>query len=164
MICRPDGSDQKLLTSGQALWFAATYGNPNLRGSGSNMVTWSRDGKVLCSRRAPGSQVAWEYQAGRRDTDHFNREFKPEQARGFTQVCKIDPESGGVKSLTPGKERNRDFRVTESPNGKEIAFCRAETGGLPALWVMRSDGSRARKVFDGLDGKGCDHPRWLQRA
>lgn len=155
------GPVRRGLTSGFPLWFAATYGNPRRRGSGSNMVSWSRTGEVLCSRRMPGSRVAWEYQVGRPDTDHFNREFNPERARGGSFLCRIHPDTGEWKALTPAKVGRWDFRVTESPDGRHIAFCRADTGGLPSLWVMDSDGRNARKISEGLEGAGCDHPRWL---
>ena len=54
-----------------------------------------------------------------------------------------------------------DFRASESPDGKRIIFCRAETGGPPAIWVMDSDGRNPRKLTSGIDDKGADHPRWL---
>jgi len=49
----------------------------------------------------------------------------------------------------------------ESPDGRLIAFCRAETGGAPGLWVMRADGSGQRLLTRGLEDRGADHPRWL---
>ncbi|HRI16205.1 MAG TPA: serine/threonine protein kinase, partial [Verrucomicrobiota bacterium] len=89
-INRPDGSEPRQLTHGQAQWFAATYGRPGARGGGSNMISWTRDGAVLFSRRLPDSKVPWEYQSNRPDTDHFNRDYKPEAARGGTEICRLD--------------------------------------------------------------------------
>src|SRR5436190_11219390 len=58
-IClgRPDGSEHRVLTRGQAQWFGATYGNREHRGGGSNMPAWTHDGKILFSRKIPDSKV-----------------------------------------------------------------------------------------------------------
>ena len=93
MISRPDGSELRHLTDGQSLWFAATYGSPGNHGSGSNMPIWSKDGSILISRRLPNSKVAWEYKKDHTDVDHFNRAYKPELARGGTEICRLDKKS-----------------------------------------------------------------------
>jgi TolB protein len=162
-ICvgRPEGKDHRQLTQGGAMWFGATYGNPANRGGGSNVPAWTRDGRILFPRRIPGSRVAWEFQAGRPDTDHFNRDFKPSEARGGTQICALDPASGGVQVLTDGGEGVWDFRCTESPDGELVAFCRARTGEVPELKVMARDGSAMRSLSRGMEGAGADHPRWV---
>jgi len=159
-VGRPDGSDHRVLTTGQAMWFGATYGRPGNRGGGSNVPVWTRDGAILFPRRLPASKVAWEFQPQRPDTDHFNRDYKPETARGGTHICRLDPTKATAKTLTPEAPSVWDFRGCESPDGTMIAFCRANTGGLPALWVMCADGSRPRRLTDGLEGQGADHPRW----
>lgn len=160
-LSRPDGSEHRLLTQGQAAWFAASYGYPGNRGGGSNVPAWTREGQILFPRRLPGAKVPWEYQDQRPDTDHFNREFKPELARGGTQVCRLDPASGEVAVLTSNTPPGWDFRACESPEGSLIAFCRAENGGVPGLWVMEADGSGQRLLTRGLEDQGADHPRWL---
>jgi WD40 repeat protein len=163
-IGRADGSEHRVLTSGQSMWFAATYGNPQNRGGGSNVPAWTRDGCILFPRRTPGAKVAWEYQAGRPDVDHFNRDFKPELARGGADICRLDPRTGSMTSLTPSDPPTWDFRASESPDGKQIVFCRAATGGVPAIWVMDADGKNSRQVTRGQDDLGADHPRWLPQA
>lgn len=160
-IGRPDGSEQRVLTSGQSQWFGATYGSRDNRGGGSNMPAWTREGHILFSRKLPGSKVPWEFQPQRPDTDHFNRDFKPELARGGTEICRLDPRDGSVTRLTQSEPPVWDFRASESPDGKRIVFCRAETGGVPAIWMMDSDGARPRLHTRGLESKGADHPRWV---
>ncbi|PYJ06602.1 MAG: serine/threonine protein kinase [Verrucomicrobia bacterium] len=160
-VSRPDGSEQRQLTQGQAMWFGASYGNPENRGGGSNLVAWTRDGAILFPRRLPGSKVAWEFQAQRPDTDHFNRDFKPELARGGTEICRLDPHDGWVKRLTHSDPPVWDFRASESPDARHIVFCRARTGGSPAIWMMDADGRNPRELTRGLEDKGADHPRWL---
>jgi TolB protein len=160
-IGRADGSEHRVLTSGQSMWFAATYGDPKTRGGGSNVPAWTRDGSILFPRRLPGSKVPWEFQRQRADRDHFNRDYKPEVARGGTEICKLNVRDGRITALTQSDPPVWDFRASESPDGKFVAFCRAKTGEAPAIWVMDSDGKNARKIARGIDDRGADHPRWI---
>ena len=163
-LSRPDGSQQRRLTSGQALWFGASYGPRDNHGGGSNMPVWTHDGAILVSRKLPGSRVPWEYQADRPDTDHFNREYQPDLARGGTEICRIDAGDGSAERLTRADPPVWDFRQSESPDGTQMVFCRAETGGSPAVWVSDADGTNARMLARGLDDRGADHPRWMPPA
>jgi len=163
-IARPDGRDFRVLTSGQAMWFAASYGNPQTHGNGSNLPAWTPDGHILFPRRSPDAKVPWEFQANRPDTDHFNRDFKAEAARGGVHICRLNPGTGQTTPLTPQAANVWDFRASASDDGRSIAFCRAETGGLPGLWMMDSDGRHARLLTRGLIGQGADHPSWLPGA
>jgi hypothetical protein len=160
-VANPDGSGHQVLTIGNAMWFAATYGPKEKHGSGSNLPAWTRDGKILFPRRSPDALVPWQYRVGQPDLDHFNRDFRPEQARGGVCISRLDPDTGGITDLTELKEGQWDFRASESPDGKYIVFCRAATGESPAIRVMNSDGSDGRVVTRGIDDKGVDHPRWL---
>ena len=159
-----DGSEHRVLTEGQALWFAATYGNAQNRGGGSNQPSWTRRGEILFPRRLPHSKVAWEYQSQRPDTDHFNRDYKPELARGGCQICRWEPTTRRVTELTSASEGVWDFRASESPDGKHVVFCRASTGEVPSIWIMDSNGQNARELTQGVDGRGADHPRWVGRS
>jgi Tol biopolymer transport system component len=163
-IAHPEGSRLRVLTEGQVMWFAATYGDLQRRGGGSNIAGWTRDGQILFPRRLPGSKVAWEFQPQRPDTDHFNREFKPERARGGVEICRLNPRSGSVARLTRSTPPVWDFRASESPDACLIVFCRAETGGVPGIWIMDADGHNPRLLTRGFEDKGADHPRWLPRA
>jgi Tol biopolymer transport system component len=160
-IGRADGSQHRVLTTGQAMWFGATFGNRETRGGGSNLAAWTRDGKILFPRRRPGSKVAWEYQPQRADVDHFNRDYKPELARGGTDICRLDPRDGTCESLTHNEPGVWDFRAVESPDGRQIAFCRAAVGEPSGLWVMNSDGTHPRLLTRGWEDRGADQPRWL---
>jgi TolB protein len=160
-LAHPDGSELRVLTKDQAMWFAATYGNPQNRGGGSNLAAWTRDGKVLFPRRLPGSKVAWEFQPQRPDTDHFNRDYKPEQASGGVEICRLDPTTGSVTRLTQNPSRCWDFRASESPDGRLVVFCRAQTADVPGIWVIDANGLDPHLLTRGLEDKGADHPRWL---
>jgi TolB protein len=160
-IGRPDGSEHRVLTSDGAMWFAATYGPPAARGSGSNLPAWTRDGAILFPRRIPGSRVAWQYRVGKPDLDHFNRDFRPEAAQGGVGISRLDPRTGQIVDVTQRTPGVWDFRACESPDGKQIAFCRARTGEVAELWVVQTDGSQARMLTRGIDDQGADHPRWL---
>lgn len=160
-IGREDGSEHRVLTQGQAMWFAATYGNEKSRGGGSNVPCWTRDGQILFPERSRDAKVPWEYRTGQPDLDHFNREFKPVLAKGSVRISRLDPNNGMIQSLTPHAEGVWDFRAVSSPDGDRIAFCRAATGEAPAIWVMKSDGANARQITKGVDELGADHPRWF---
>jgi TolB protein len=160
-VGKADGSQHRVLTSDQAMWFAATYGNRDTRGGGSNLPAWTHDGKILFPRRHADSKVAWEYQPQRPDLDHFNRDYKPEHARGGTEICRLDPRDGTYQALTRNKPGVWDFRAIESPDGRWIAFCRATVGAPPSLWVMESDGKNPRQITRGWQDRGADHPQWL---
>ena len=162
-VCRADGTDFRMLTEGQSMWFAATYGSAHHRGGGSNVPVWTQRGHILAPLRIPGSRVPWEYQAQRPDTDHFNREFKPDHARGGTAIAEIDPRNGSIAWLTPQTEGVWDFRATESPAARRVAFCRAESGSVPHLRIVDRRELRSSKIHDGLGAGGLDHPRWLPR-
>jgi Tol biopolymer transport system component len=163
-VNRPDGSEHRPLTEGQAMWFGATYGYPGNRGGGSNVPCWTRDGQILFPRRLPGSKVPWEYQTNRPDTDHYNRDYRPEVAHGGTEICKVSPQDGSLTHLTKAGPAVWDFRGCESGDGQKIAFCRCSTGKAPGLWVMNCDGTKPHLLTLGLEGRGADHPRWLPVA
>ena len=160
-INHPDGSNHRVLTSGQAHWFGATYGPRDNRGGGSNMPAWTHDGAIVFSRKLEGSKVPWEFQSQRPDTDHFNRDFKPDAASGGTEICRLDPRTGAVERIIHRDPPSWDFRASESPRNHQILFCRADTGDVPAIWVLDSGQPAPRLLTRGLDGKGADHPRWL---
>jgi TolB protein len=160
-IGRADGTEHRTLTDGMAMWFAATYGPPNASGTGSNLPAWTADGKILFPRRIPDSKVPWEYRVGKPDLDHFNRDYKPQASHGGVGICRLDPETRKITELTPTRPATWDFRASQSSDGKEVVFCRAETGGSPVIWVMDSGGKNPRQLTKGISDKGVDHPRWL---
>ena len=160
-IGRPDGQEHRVLTKDQSMWFAATYGNEKTRGGGSNVPSWTQGGNILFPRKLPGSKVPWEYRVGQPDVDHFNREFKPNLAKGGSEIRKLDPKNAKELALTSPGENVWDFRASESSDGKQIVFCRAATGEAPAIWVMNADGSNQHMLTRGIDDLGADHPRWL---
>ncbi len=160
-LARPSGTGLRSLTAGQAMWFAAIYGPRQNHGGGSNLASWTRDGRILFPSRSPGAKVPWEFQPQRPDTDHFNRDFKPEQSQGGVEICRLDPASGAMTPLTGGTPGLWDFRASESPDGQSVVFCRARTGEAPGIWVLDANGRNPRFLTGGLEGKGADHPRWL---
>ena len=163
-IGRPDGSEHRVLTSEQSMWFAATYGSLKTRGGGSNVPCWTRDGQILFPRRTKEARVPWQYRVNQPDLDHFNRDFKPETAQGGTQICRLDPKQGSITPLTPQDDQVWDFRASQSSDGEQIVFCRAATGEAPAIWVMDNQGKNARLITRGVDDLGADHPRWIPTA
>jgi len=160
-VGRADGSEHRVLTKNQPMWFAATYGDRSTRGGGSNLPVWTRDGQILFPRRTEGARIAWQYRVGQADVDHFNREYQPEQARGGCEICRLDPRDGSQVALTRSEPAVWDFRASESTDGRYIVFCRAAVGEGPAVWVMDANGKNPQLITRGLDDRGADHPRWL---
>ena len=158
-----DGTPHRVLTKDQSMWFAATYWQ--------SRNAWRRfESAGLDERRQdsspsplPDSKVAWEFQPQRPDVDHFNRDFKPELARGGRKSAASTRATARASRCLRNEPGVWDFRATESPDGRWIAFCRARTGEAPALWVMNSDGGAARRLTRGWEDRGADHPRWLAR-
>ena len=109
----------------------------------------------------PGARVPWAYQTSRADTDHFNREFKPAEAVGGTEIVALDPQSGNAVALTHSNPSVWDFRSSVSGDGKQIVFCRAATGETPAIWLMDADSGNQRLITRGINDLGADHPRWM---
>jgi Tol biopolymer transport system component len=161
-VGRADGGAHRVLTSGQTMWFGATYGSPKTRGGGSNVPSWTPDGAILFPERTAGAKVPWEHQPNRPDVDHFNRDFKPERAKGATRIARLNPNDGKVTPLTAWSEGTWDFRSSASSDGEQIVFCRARTGEPPAIWTMSADGGNQRMLTAGIDELGADHPRWLK--
>ena len=164
-ISRADGSEHRLLTTGQRHWFAAAVGTPQRHSSGSNMPVWSPDGRrVTCALHMPDSHTAWPWAHDRPDTDHFNRDYHPELARGGTQICFVDVDTGEITPITHDDPPTWNFRLAWSTDGAQLAFMRADVGCLPELWLMDADGDNRRFLSRGLNGLGADHPRWVQLA
>ena len=161
-LSKADGSDHRVITEGQRHWFGTSYGSPVTRGSGSNMATWSPDGRtVTCTRSEPGSRTAWPYQPQRPDTDHFNRDYYPEEAEGGTAICLLNPFTGETIDLIPYESPIWNFRAVWSPDRARMAFCRAAVGEPSSLWVVNADGSGGRLLTNGHQNKGADHPVWI---
>jgi len=161
-IGRSDGSEHRVITEGLRQWFGTSYGNPETRGSGSNMPQWSPEGLAITYTRAkPNSQTAWQWAENRPDTDHFNRDYKPEEARGGTDICLVNPQTGAVAQITDNEPLIWDFRTVWSPEGDTIAFCRAKVGYPSELFITDTDGKNQRFLTSGEFDQGVDHPKFL---
>ncbi|HOT35170.1 MAG TPA: serine/threonine protein kinase [Candidatus Latescibacteria bacterium] len=161
-LVRPDGRELRPVTSGQSHWFAAAYGDEKSRSGGSNVSRWSPNEDVVSyTRLAPGSRTAWKHIEQPQEDDHFNRAYAPEEARGGTQLCALNPFERACRPLTEVREGVWDMRAAWSSDGALIAFCRAHVGQPPGLWVMSADGGQARLLTVGKEGLGADHPAWI---
>ncbi len=126
------------------------------------MPEWLPDGSaVTFTRRLPGSKPAWEFQPQRPDTDHFNRDFKPDLARGGAQICLLDPKTQAAAALNKPVDGQWDFRTAVSPDGTQILFSRARVGMSPAIWIMDRDGANQRQLTKGREDAGADFARWM---
>jgi Tol biopolymer transport system component len=159
-IGRPDGSEHRVVTTGQNHWFGTTFGTREKRSGGSNIPSWTPDGKkVTYTRAVPGSHPDCEYHPEL--PDHCECVFSPEQARGGSQICLLDPFNGQVEEITAFEEHRWDFRAAVSPDGESLVFTRARLGQPGELWAINLDGSGEHLLSRGIDGAGADHGRWL---
>jgi len=158
--------EHRVLTQGQAQWFAATYGDPSEScGGGSNMPAWTRNGQILFSRKLPESRVAWEYQAQRPDTDHFNREFKMESARGGTEICRLN--AARWDGDTTDAERPGCVGLSRSPSQATVSrwsFVARLPAGVPSIGSWIKTGATNAASLEAWTTGGADHPRWLGPA
>jgi len=134
-IGRTDGSGQQAALPEQTHWFGTPYG--------SNMSSWSPDGKTITyTRLLPNST---------RD-----------MSVGGAQLCLLSPFSGAITELTTAEEGRWDFRAEWSPSGDKLAFTRVRTGGVRELWIMDPDGTHQQRLTDGYLKKGADFARWIR--
>lgn len=162
-VCRPDGSGFRNLTNAQDHWFATSFGTPETRGSGSNMTGWVPGSMMLTYTKVKSnSKSPWEFQPERPDTDHFNCDYKPELARGGSDIYLLNPFDNSSIQLTRNEPLLWDFRVNHSPSGDRILFTRAKVGHSGELWIMDSDGSNQRLLTRGFMNLGADHGSWIK--
>ena len=167
IVNSPDGEERYFATWGRRHWMSAEWGTPEWHGNGSNLPRWSpfvRGGNPILTycRASEGARPPWIYRADQPDTDHFNRDFLPDDASGGIDICCVDPIVGSVMPITQGGSRGVwEFRTEWSPDGSRIAFCRALPGRPSELWVMDADGSNERALTLGWEHRGVDHPRWV---
>lgn len=159
-IGRPDGSEHLVITEGLPHWFAATYGTVGYRRRGANFLQWSPNGRYIAySRLLPGSRPDFEF-----DTNLPNHEesiFKPENARGGSQICLLDPFSGETIALTEAKEHLWTAHPKFSADGSQLLFLRCQVNEPPEIWIMNADGSNQARLTRGFDDTGADFPMWL---
>lgn len=94
-IGKADGTGHRVLTKDQAMWFAATYGDLKSHGGGSNLPAWTPDWNDPVSASVfGGAIVPWQYRAAVADLDHFNREYKPDEARAASRSAVSIPARG----------------------------------------------------------------------
>jgi TolB protein len=161
-IGTPAGPSHRVITQDQCIWFASSYGIPGKKGSGSIIPEWSPDGSaIIVNRKLPGSKPPWEFQAQRPDTDHFNRDYHPERARGGTQLSLLDPKTGKFRDLTEPREGEWNWGGRFTKSGEQLLFHRARVGETPAIWIMDANGGRQHLLSRGKEDHGAIFSRWM---
>lgn len=134
-IGRTDGTEHKVVTTGQSHWFGTPFG--------SNMTEWSPDGKTITYTR-------------------LLENSKRDMSEGGSQLCLLNPFTGEITEITPAQPGVFDYRSTWSPDGKKLIFTRARHKAARELWICNPDGTDAKRLTDGYQHKGADFTRWLQ--
>jgi TolB protein len=93
--------------------------------------------------------------------DHCECVYRPELARGGSQICLLEPFTGEVIEVTGFEENRWDFRPACSPDGRYLVFTRAKVGEASELWACDVKGKNQRLLSRGWDGYGADMGRWL---
>lgn len=164
-VVRPDGSDFRRLTTDRSHWLSPVYGNPDTKGGGSEIPHWMPDSRhVTWVRLKAGSRTPWPLQEDPTVDDHFNRDFRPDEACGGTDLHLLDVFTGQETSLTANDDGVWDFRATPSPDGTQMAFCRSPTGEPSQLWLRDIASGESRFLTSGPAGTGADHPRWIPQT
>ena len=155
-----DGTAHRVVAGGQPHWFGTSYGADGHRGGGSNMTSWiPGTNRITWTRLLPDSHADARYDASR--PDHEELVYAPKLARGGTQLCALDPDSGGVAEITAAEEGRWDFHASWSGAGDAVVFSRARVTEPPELWIAAADGSGARRLSAGHDRRGAGFGRWL---
>ena len=159
-IGHADGTAHRVVTAGQSHWFGTSYGADGYRGGGSNMTIWipGRD-RITWTRLLPDSHADARFDASL--PDHEELVYAPELARGGTQLCALDPDSGDVEEITPPEEGRWDYHASWSAAGDAVVFSRARVTEPPELWTAAVDGSGVRRLSVGHDRWGAGFGRWL---
>jgi len=148
------------LTPNAVAWFGASYGKASNPGGGSNIPSWYDATRVLFPMRIGGSRTPWQFAPNRPDKDHFNRDFRPRQARGGVHLALVDVASRLIEALTKPEEGRWDFRPAAS--GGQVAYVSARTGDDPQLRVV--DRTRRVREIRSAGAGGAEHPMWLTRS
>jgi len=161
-IVKADGSEKRILTEGQRQWFGTSFGPKEKPGSGSIFPKWSPDGRwITYCRCSDGARTAWVYNKNRSDTDHFNCEYLPEQAKGGSQLCLIEIPSGRIVEITPLIEKEWIWKAEWSPDSRYIGYNRAVVGQNPEIWIVGIDGFPSQFLTKGIQAKGASIAMWI---
>lgn len=161
-VVHPDGSGFRRLTDDGPHWLSPVYGGPASKGGGSEIPHWMPDGQhATMVRLQPESVTPWPLQENPEVDDHFNRDFRPDLARGGAALCLVHVDTGATTELTEITPGVWDFRATPSADGKRMAFCRSRTGEAAELWLLETDTGTSRYLTAGSTHTGVDHPKWI---
>lgn len=159
-IGRPDGSEHRVVTSGQSQYFGTAYGTKEHRGGGSNTTSWTPDGKYLIyTKLSKGAHHDADFQPER--GNHLENVFSPESAKGGCSIILLDPFSGKEILVTKYEEGKWDFRGIVSPDGEKLVYTSAKVASRGEIFICGLDGKGNKFLTAGKDGLGADFPRWL---
>ncbi len=160
-VMNADGSDVRQLTQlerptssedGQPVW------SPNGKQIAFvrlNSTAKPRNRQAIFVMNADGSGVRrvtpWQMQAG--DHPDWSPDgkwilFRSPEPGGFagTDLYRVRPDGTGLQQLTKYAQEVEVLSASYAPDGKSIVFSRTGRGGLPDLFVMRSDGTKLRPL------------------
>jgi hypothetical protein len=121
---------------------------------------WSPDGEWLLFYSDRGGAQALRPRFGGGELSSWA--FARQSGEGLNLFL-ARPDGSDMMQLT--FEDGYSIRQAWSPDGEWIAFVRAdEYSGPGDVWLVRPDGSDARRVFEGIYGDGYSHLAWSPDA
>lgn len=155
-VSRPDGSDFHIVTEGSRHYFGTSFGLPGYRGGGSNCTIWTGDGRLIYTRMAEGSHPDCIFDPGQRS--HEENIYAPEQSRGGSQLCFLNPSDGTTEEITPYEEHKWDFRASLTPDKERLIYTSVRDGEASAVRMLclKDPGSDVL-LTKGHDNRGADH-------
>jgi hypothetical protein len=117
---------------------------------------WSPDGEWILFYSDQGGTEAFRLRPG---GGNLSPMALVRQSGEGLNLFKARPDGSDLVQLT--FEGGYSIRQSWSPDGEWIAFVHTDEYTAPGdVWVMRPDGSDARRVFEGIYGDGFSHLAW----
>ena len=160
-VADADGSNVRQLTQlkrptssedGQPVW--SPNGN-QIAFVRLNSTARPRNGQAIFVVNADGTGLrqvtAWRLDAGDHPDWSPNGKwilFRSPESRGLagSDLFRVRPNATGLRQLTNFAPEVEVLSASYAPDGASIVFSRTGRGGLPDLFVMRSDGTKLRQV------------------
>jgi len=89
---------------------------------------------------------------------HEENIYAPEQSRGGSQLCLLNPFDGRIEEVTPYEEHKWDFRASLTPDRDKLIYTSVRDGEASAIRMLSLKGSGKDIMLTmGHENRGADH-------